>query len=199
MNYAEIKQNIISLGFAEESDYEEFEELGYTYDSINRAITQIGNHFPFQKTYQFDVDDTDEGILFFDMTLVDPNFLSFGDTPVMYERDGQAYWKKFSDYDVETETTLVINADDTKGSFRIYYNALCTQINQDTADTFVPELPLKAHHLIPLLASYYLWLDDEYDKAMLYKQDYETALSLALQTQKKTKAIVYPDSEWGVV
>ena len=39
MNYGEIKQNIISLGFAEDADYEEYEELGYTYDAINRAIS----------------------------------------------------------------------------------------------------------------------------------------------------------------
>ena len=38
MNLSEIKQNLISLGFGEESDIEEYDALGYVNDSINRAI-----------------------------------------------------------------------------------------------------------------------------------------------------------------
>lgn len=187
MNYSQIKQNIISLGFAEDSDYEEFEELGYTFDAINRAIATIGNQFPYVAKYEFEIDDTDEGILYVDMTDRD-GFLDFAtDTPVLFEKDGAEMFTKFNDYDIEMDTTLVIDATDIKGSIRVYYEKECTQVNGDTPDAFVPEIPTKAHHLIPLLASYYLWLDDDERKAVQYYNQYETELMLVQQKQQRPR------------
>ena len=176
MQYSEIKNNIISLGFAEPSDYEEFESLGYTYSAINRAISTIGQQFPYIGKYEFEIDDTDEGILYVDMTDRE-GFLDFAtDTPVLFEKDGTEMFTKFNDYDIEMDTTLVIDATDIKGSIRVYYEKECTQVNEDTPDAFVPEIPTKVHHLIPLLASYYLWLDDDERKAVQYYNQYETEL-----------------------
>jgi len=196
MNYGEIKQNLISLGFAEESDYEEFEELGYTYDCINLAISMIGSQFPFVDKYEFELDNTDEGILYIDME-DRGNFLDFAETPVLFEKDGEEMFKKFSDFQIEMGHTVVINADEYKGAFRIYYNALCTQINSETEDTFVPELPLKVHHLIPLLAAYYLWLDDDAAKAAQYYNMYETEFGLSVQKENTPRMRVVTDREWG--
>ena len=196
MNYLQIKQNIISLGFAEESDYEEFEDLGYTYDAINRAISQIGIQFPYISRYQFDIDDTDEGLLYVDMT-DRPGFLEFAETPVLYEKDDKEMFAQFSDYQIEMGNTLVIDADNNKGSFRVYYNRECTQIDSETPDEFVPELPLKAHHLIPIFASYYLWLDDDPVKAAQYYNMYETETSLVLQKDNQPRMRVVPDGMWG--
>lgn len=192
MNYAQIKQNLISLGFAEESDYEEFEELGYTYDAINRAISEIGTQFPYVAKYEFEIDDSDDGFLYIDMSDRD-GFLGFAETPILFEKNGTEMFKHFGDYQIEMGTTVVIDASENKGSFRIYYNKQCSQIDSETADDFVPEIPLRVHHLIPLLAAYYLWLDDEYDKAMLYYQRYETELGLALNKENTPRMRVVTD------
>lgn len=194
MNYAEIKQNIISLGFAEESDYEEYEDLGYTYDSINRAISEIGAIFPYIAKYEFEIDDGDEGILYIDMSGRD-GFLGFAETPVRIEKSGTEMFQKFGNYQIETGTTVVIDASENKGTFRIYYNKECTQVNGDTSDSFVPEIPLKAHRLIPLLASYYLWLDDEWEKAMEYKSKYDSLLGIIMQQEEAPRMRVV--TEWG--
>ena len=176
MNYSQIKQNIISLGFAEASDYEEFENAGYSFDAINRAIATIGQQFPYIGKYEFEIDDADEGLLYVDMSDRE-GFLDFAmDTPVLVEKDGEETFKKFNDYEIEMGTTLVINASEDKGTFRVYYDRECTQIDADTPDTFVPEIPTKTHRLIPLLASYYLWLDDDERKAVQYYNQYETEL-----------------------
>lgn len=195
MRYAEIKQNLISLGFAEDTDYEEFEDLKYTYDAINRAIAQIGIFFPYVATYEFEIDDTDDGILYVDMG-DRQGFLSFADTPILFEKEGTELFKSFSDYDIEMDRRLVIDATANKGSFRVYYNKECTQVDEDTSDDYVPELPLKAHHLIPLLASYYLWLDDDERKATQYYNMYETELGAILQKQNKPRMRVEP-YRWG--
>lgn len=195
MNYGEIKHNLISLGFAEESDYDEFEELGYTYDSINRAIQIIESYFPYKAKYEFDIDEDDTGILYIDMSEQD-GFLSLADTPVLFEKDGEELYRKFSEYEIENDHTIVMKADDYSGSFRIYYTKLCTPLTKDTPDTFVPEIPQAVHHLIPLLAAYYLWLDDDERKAIQYKNDFDEALGVALQRISKTTASVKP-SKWG--
>lgn len=195
MNYGEIKHNIISLGFAEESDYEEFEELGYTYDSINRAIRQLEDYFPAKASFDFDIDETDTGILRIDMSDVD-GFLGFVDSPIMYESEGEEVWRTFTEFEIEMDRILVIKADDYKGSFRVYYNKLCTQLTPETPNDFVPELPLAAHHLIPLLASYYLWMDDDERKAFEYRNDFEEKLAITLQKTNKTRATVKPN-KWG--
>lgn len=192
MNYGEIKQNIISLGFAEESDYEEYEDLGYTYDAINRAIAQIQGIFPYMSKYEFELDDTDTGILYIDMSTLS-GFLSLADTPVLFEQDGEEMFKRFGDYQVETDHTIVINADEYVGSFRIYYNKASSQITVETDDAFVPELPLKAHHLIPLLASYYLWLDDDERKAVQYYNMYEAELASVMRESQKPRCRIVID------
>lgn len=194
MDLSGIRQNLISLGFAEESDYEEFKELGYTYDCINRAIATIQSIFPQIAKYEFELDDSDTGILYIDMT-DRPGFLSLAETPVLFEVNGSEVFRKFGDYQVEMGHTIVINADDYTGSFRIYYNKACTEIDSTTPDSFVPELPKKVHHLIPLLAAYYLWLDDDERKAVQYYNNYETELSQIIQNENMPRMRVV--TEWG--
>lgn len=196
MNYGEIKQNLISLGFAEESDYTEFEELGYTYDAINRSISQIGSQFPYIAKYEFSIDEEDTGTLYIDMTDRD-GFLELAETPVLYERNDEEIFKKFGDYQVEMGHTLVIDADDLYGSFRVYYSRQCTQVTPETQNDFVPELPLKVHHLIPLLAAYYLWIDDDPTKAAQYYNLYETELGLILQKENMPRMRVV--TEWSTL
>ena len=145
MNYGEIKHNIISFGFAEQSDYDEYEALGYTYDAINQAIMQLNEQFPYIDTFEFEIDETDEGPYEIDMGARD-GFLELAkDTPVVIEVNGKDVFKPFGAYEVKKERILHINADENKGTFRVYYNRACTTINAETADTFTPELPLKAH------------------------------------------------------
>lgn len=198
MNYGELKHNLISLGFAEEADLEEYEDLGYLYDAVNRAIDDITVFFPYVAKYEIDIDEDDTDMLYIDMT-EQKGFLRLGETPVLFERNGTEYFKKFTDYDTENnETTLVINPSGNEGSYRIYYEKQCTPINSNTPDTFELEFPLVAHSLVPLLAAYYLWLDDEEQKATMYNNLYEQKLAQLL-AKKKTKATVTPDSEWGLI
>ena len=194
MNLSEIRHNLISLGFAEGSDYYEFEGLGYTYDCINRAIATIQSIFPQIAKYEFELDDSDTGTIYIDMT-DRPGFLSLAETPVLFEVNGSEVFRKFGDYQVEMGHTIVMNADAYAGSFRIYYNKACTEIDSTTPDSFVPELPKKVHHLIPLLAAYYLWLDDDERKAVQYYNNYESELSQIIQNENMPKMRVV--TEWG--
>ena len=195
MNYGELKKNLISKGFAEESDYEEFEELGYTYDAINQAVNEINDVFPIEAEFDFDIDESDTGIYTIDMG-DRAGFIALAETPVWFEKDGEEIWRSFTEFEVKMDRKIIINMDDYEGSFRIYYYKLPTQITSSTPNSFEFELPLVAHNLIPLLTAYYLWLDDDERKAIMYKNDYEEARNIALQRKNPPRARV-EIGKWG--
>lgn len=193
MNYGQIKQNIISFGFAEQSDYDEYEALGYTYDAINQAIMQLNDQFPYIDIFEFEIDETDEGPYEIDMGARD-GFLELAkDTPVQIEANGKDMFKPFGAYEIKMDRILHINADENKGTFRVYYNKACTTINSDTADTFVPELPLKVHRLIPYLASYLLWQDDDPAKAAQYYNAFEIGRNEIVQKENAPRMRINTD------
>ena len=204
MNYGEIKHNLISLVFGETSDLDEVEELGSLYDSINRAMSEINVDFPYIATYQFEIDqeDVDEGELIrVDMTDTTKvtGFLDFDETPLLYEKDGKGTFKRFSDYEIEKEVILVIDPAGHIGKYRVYYRCEPTHVGSTTVDTAVPEIPLKAHYLIPILSAYWLWLDDDEQKAVQYRNLYETERERLRARTENTKAKIHADPEWGVI
>lgn len=201
MTYRELIANIRDLGFSDDSEMEEFGEL--VYNSINRAISEINLLVtPYTKKYEFEIDSTDEGYLYLSMPEIDPYFLDFTDTPVTYEADGKEKYTKFNDFEIETGDTMVIEQDSYHGSFRVFYRADPTPItyNADgthpTDEELAQEIPLprKAHFLVPLLAGYYVWLEDEPTKAAQYYNLYEQGVSTvsAQDATKKFRVRVLP-------
>lgn len=176
MTYQELINEIRDLGFSDDSEIEEFAEAGLLYSAINRAITRINLElYPIIEKYEFDISDDDTGYLYITMTDIDDLFLDFADTPVLFERNGAAFYTKFADYEIEADNTLVINADKNKGSFRVFYKVAHDTFTGKTSQ-LKEDLPLqlKVHHLVPLLASYYVWNEDEPTKAAQYLNLFES-------------------------
>ena len=176
MTYQELINEIRDLGFSDDSEIEEFAEAGLLCSAINRAITRINLElYPIIEKYEFDISDDDTGYLYLTMTDIDDMFLDFADMPVLFERDGANFYTKFGDYEIETDNTLVINADKNKGSFRVFYKVAHDTFTGKTAQ-LKEDLPLqlKVHHLVPLLASYYVWNEDEPTKAAQYLNLFES-------------------------
>lgn len=201
MTYQELINNIRDLGFSDDAEMEEFGEL--VYNSINRAISEINLLVtPITETYEFEIDDADTGYLYIRMPDVDERFLDFADTPVVYEAQGQEQYTKFNDFEIEMGDTMVINQDSYKGSFRVFYRADHEPIpySEDgtlpTQEQLAQELPLprRAHFLAPLLAGYYVWLEDEPTKAAQYYNLYEQGVSTvsASEATKKFRVRVLP-------
>ena len=175
MTYQELINEIRDLGFSDDSESEEFAEAGLLYSAINRAITRINLElYPIIEKYEFDISDDDTGYLYITMTDIDDLFLDFADMPVLFERDGANFYTKFGDYEIESDNTLVINADKHKGSFRVFYKVAHDTFTGKTSQ-LKEDLPLqlKVHHLVPLLASYYVWNEDEPTKAAQYLNLFE--------------------------
>lgn len=173
MNYGQIKTELAGLGFSDSAEIEEFGQI--VPDSLNRAITEINMTVcPIIGTYEFEQDGTEDEILYYNMTQLTKKegvvkFLEFADTPVM---TGTEVYKKYNDFDIENEDTLVMDGN-VEGEFKVFYKKAHTPFTLDTDDATELELPLKAHHLVPLLTAYYVWLEDEKSKAVDYYNQYE--------------------------
>lgn len=190
MKYEQVKRELINFGFADESELEEFGTI--VTDAINRAITEINlTVAPIIGTYEIEQDGTEEDILYYDMPSLTKrngvvNFLEFADTPV---KIGTDVYRKFSNYEIENGDTLVLDGR-IAGTFRVFYKKAHTTITQETADDTELELPLKAHILVPLLAAYYVWIEDEKTKAVDYYNQYEKLSQHVLSESLKPRMTI---------
>ena len=123
-------------------------------------------------------------------SLTEGAFLDFSDTPVKID-DGDKFIP-FNDFDIETGDTVVIDGSE-HGTYRIYYKAAHTPYTEDTPDDTPLPLPLKVHHLVPLLCAHYVWLDDDIQKATMYFNQYETQSNMILITQESPRMRVRTD------
>lgn len=173
MNYGQLKTELVGLGFSDTSELDDFGQI--VPDAINRAITEINlTVLPIIDSIEIEQDGTEDEILYYDMkSLTRKNgisrFLDFADTPV---KTGTNVYKKFNDYEIENGDTLVLDGN-LEGTFKVFYKKIHTPFTLETSDDTEIELPIKAHVLVPLLAAYYIWLEDEKTKAVDYYNQYE--------------------------
>lgn len=194
MNYGELKTNIKALAFEEEDTIDEYIENDVIPTAINRAISMIGNDIaPIIKSLEISQDGTDTEYLFYDFTALAKDFLAFDAHPVRID-DGDVY-KTFGDFEIERGDTLVLDGS-ISGTFKVFYKAEHTPYVADgTMDSMQIPLKKKVHYLVPLLAAYYVWLDDDATKATQYFNMYEQDAAVILQDEKKPGMRIA--TEWG--
>jgi len=187
MNYGELTTEIKALAFEEDDTIEEYIEQDVIPTAINRAISMIGSDvLPIISKYEISQDGTDTEYQYYDMeSLTKGKFIAFDKNPVRID-DGDVY-TPFSDYDIESGDTLVI-AGDISGTFTVFYKSEHTKFVADGTMNST-EIPLKkrVHFLVPLLASYFVWLDDDKEKATQYYNLYETEAQLITMDIEKPR------------
>lgn len=186
MNYGELKASIRDLGFSDDAEIEEFGAV--VPNAVNLALADIGQIIPFYEKHEFEIDSEDSGFIYIDMTATG-DFVDFRDIPVLYEQGGKGMYSRFSDYEVEMGSTLVINADLYKGRFRVYYTKKHEELTEDTEDTTKIDIPAKAEHLLKLLTAYYVWIEDEPTKATQYYNLYEQRLADVMTERPRGKIL----------
>lgn len=198
MTYQELIGHIRDLGFSDDDEMEEFGEL--VPNAINRSIHEISLEVPTETpnngTYTFEITDADDGLLYIDMSEIDSAFLMFADTEMLFQKTATGHYKKFSAFEIMNENTLIIDADEYKGDFKVIYKKAHTPFTLSTAPTRQIPLSPKFHHMAALLAAYYVWLEDEPSKAVQYYNQYKTQLEETLMaianSSNKPKMRVLP-------
>lgn len=190
MTYQEIIDNIKSLGFSDDAEMEEFMDSGVLPDSINRAITKINlevpGSAPRNKIYEFDIEDGETEPLYIDMESIDPLFVDFAETAMLRTDAGEDIYRQYNDFDIVNESTVLM--EPVAGEYRIQYKADPEKFT-GTAEQLDATIPLarKVHHLVPLLAGYYVWLEDEPAKAAQYYNMYETEKNEIVDNSNSSK------------
>lgn len=190
MNYGQLKTELIGIGFSDESELTEFGQI--VPDAINRAITEINlNVAPIVGTYQIEQDGETDDLIYYNMTELTAEegvvkFLTFDDVPV---KTGTGIYKKFNDFEIENDDTIVMDGN-IVGTFKVFYKKAHTPITLDTADETELELPLKVHYLVPLLSAYYVWYEDEQSKAVAAYNRYEELMQGIIADKEKPRMTI---------
>lgn len=190
MNYGQVVSQIRDLGFADDNEIEEFDAI--VPNAINRAITEISLNYAPIISYIDIVQNYDDKDALYEYEMPD-NFMKFADVPVKRQMS-EGIYQRFNDFDIESENTIIMSGNYT-GTYRVFYVADHEPFTIKSSKGSEIPLPLKAHHLVPLLASYYVWLDDDQAKAEMYYQRYQTELQNAKMEAEKPRMKLRTD--WG--
>jgi hypothetical protein len=92
--------------------------------------------------------------------------------------DGTSY-RSIKDFQIEQRHILVLGGLE-KAEYTVFYKKNFTPVTTSTPDAFELEIDFDKEHLLPLLAAWYVWADDEPGKAAKWRNDYEDFLSQLL-------------------
>jgi hypothetical protein len=206
--HSKLIQQIHELGLHEYDDI--YSEDKYLYIlSVNRAIELIastvrpiiGEYVITYKTkhkYRGDYAEYDIAYLI-NSSSCGYKFYDFADDPPMIElTDGD--YLKLAGYQTQSRRLLLVPPDVGYGKdassfskIHVFYKKKPTPITLETPKDFEIELDYDVQLLLPLLASHYVWLDDEPAKAHLYYNQYEIMknqiLANSANTISKTKLV----------
>lgn len=183
MNLQYVKSEIYNLGFSDEQDV----DISIVLQAINRAVDTIANTVrpilssytikkeeqPVLKMIDFKEIAKEKGETFVSFyesfELADDGYVPIGNHSIINRHLMQVYTDK---------------------DYLIYYKRMYKIVDINTPDTFEFELDADLHILIPLLAAFYVWQDDEERKADKMYNDYETKRNDIISREIKTVAYV---------
>lgn len=178
MNWGEFKNEIKDLGFEETGALNEYKDI--IISAANRALHIINaTVIPVISRYDFTQDGKETGIKKYDMvelaTTKDGTnqFLAFADSPV---KTYNGAYETFNDFEIEQGHIIVMDAS-IVGDFSVFYKKRPSKITETTTDNTELDIDVKVEPALPLLAAYYIWLDDDERKATQYYNQYDTLKS----------------------
>ena len=160
VNWKEFKSRIINLGFEEEGVFDE--NPSHIREATNRANTllhQIVEPNEKSVSYTINASDKEKDYAVIDLTQTS-NFLSrsnkaprMGNTAV-------------SDYYYVGDTLYI--STEYEGAIDIFYNASLNAVPDDAKEDFILDCREDLIPFLELLTAYYMWLDDDERKAIIY-------------------------------
>lgn len=174
MKLGTLKSQIQTLGFEEKATMEDSEYLGIINNGINRAMQMIAQEVaPVISEIEYAVDE--EAVIRGQMVEYDLNNIPeyeenyLGIEKVIYKTDSEI---SMDEPFAEEGDTLYLPLK-RDGVFTIRYKRRPAEVTIDSTDNDVVDMPAGVTNLIAPLAAYYIWLDDDTQKAQMYRNDYE--------------------------
>ena len=189
MLYSEVKEQILSLGFEDPSVLDDTNYLKVFRDGINKALTFINADFPNIGEYPITLDGTG-------VDLEEIDFADFSDFDVLLnatikeEVGGRYQIRPFADFELVQDTKVFVSQTNN-GDITFFYRKRPTLVTTSTTDNTVMTIHHKAEQLLPLLASYYIWNDDDPEKASKWRNEYEDMKQLVLRTGQRPISLTF--------
>jgi len=170
MNFGEAKQKILGLGFEEMQSYTDNAQKFV--DAMNRSIKIISQTtIPMLKSYEIAlVEGT--GFTRYDLKELTKTDRVIFDVLKKVTFETSEEYSPVTQYDVENGSTIILKNDKT-GKITVWFSIKPKELTITSLDAEEIELDYSVAELLPLLASYYIWLDDEERKAITYRNDYD--------------------------
>ena len=170
MTFGYYKNNIINLGFEESDAFEENPK--HIIEATNRAIIYISSIENEKKFYKINPDDyeSEEDYIKIDMSEL-PLFDS-----IDISRAPTVKGENIHDYYYEGNFLYV--STKYKDGFTVHYNKKNNLIPNNCDNGYNIEIKEELIPMLQLLTAYYIWLDDDERKAVMYYNQFETMLSL---------------------
>ena len=157
--WGELKNEILHLGFEKKDNYKNIENE--VISAVNRSMVTIcATVRPIKRRLQVEQQNTTE----YDMVSLAGDFMGLF-LPVKERGTDESVPSRSM-----TNSSVVIEG---AGAFDIYYSAKPEKITRATQDDYVLPLDADVAELLPLLASYFIWLDDDERKAVMYWNKYD--------------------------
>jgi hypothetical protein len=176
MLYSEVKNQILSLGFETASTFSDADYQAYLRDGINKALVFINVDFPLIGKYDISLDGTNDDLEEIDFTN-ETGFEFLIDAKIKKEVGGRMKLLPFADFEIVNNSLVYINAN-IEGDVTFFYRKSPTFVTTSTTDGTVITVDKKAEPLVALLASYYIWNDDDPEKAAKWKNEFEDMRNL---------------------
>lgn len=186
MTYGELKQSILSLGFEVESTIDEEYELLFL-DGINRALRFINVEFPMTGSTDFTINNPEDDYETIDFSAFD-DFDTLLRAEIKRTVDGRNRILPFADY-IDNDGVVRFYTG-TAGTITFIYRTRITEVTDITDDDTELVIQYKAEPLLPLLACYYIWNDDDPEKAAKWRNEYEDMKTIIKGEPRKTLSFI---------
>ena len=189
MNVGELKEQIVSLGFESDAVLTDSNYTKVIRDGINRALRRICVEFPLIGSYEVSYDGTGDELDKIDFSDVS-DFDVLLNATIEKEVDGRIQVLPFADFKVIQDKIVYINQD-VDGTVTFFYRKRPTQITLTSADSDQVDIEYKAEPLLALLASYFIWIDDDREKASLWYNEYTDERDMIFATSQTPKTLSF--------
>lgn len=161
-----LKNEIMNLAFEEKQSITEYNDI--IINAINRAISIITTEVrPILDSYIVSSSDPAKSV----------NSFNFRE---LTKQEGEVTFVGFAEVPIYDDVRYVVHNNDTivimnsnPFEYEVFYKKAFERVKSETGDAFVIRIDSDVEILLPLLASYYIWLDDDERKAVMYYNDYE--------------------------
>lgn len=192
MKFKQAKNEIVGLGFEDVTIVAEYQDV--ILNAINRSMQTLSEKFPIKDIFTYENNVEQDGFARIDLQEVtkdgeDIVFSELIDTPRIITDDGMFL---FTDYDIEIDRYLIIKKNIT-GTINFYFSRRIKEVDASTQEDEFLTVHHKAAKLLPILASYYVWLDDEPEKASSYYEDYQNKVGEIYDRMNTPKATIRSD------